>query len=614
MKFTQKLLAITFLSVLGLFGLSHKAHAATLAVNGSCTLPEAIASVNAQADGSDGCTSTGSYGTNDTINLPSGTQTLSDDLPAFTTAVVINGSGMGSTLIDAAGFEGFRYASADSQTRNLYNFTIKKLKITGAKDYAIHLSGANVVLLDELDVADSDDAVRIGYSTDVTISKSDIHDNVSQIVGESAISGFSIELGTKNTSGVASATVTDTKIRNNTAMRAGGILISSSTVFEHDDIAVAPDYEIRRVQITGNHATDQTGLMVIQSGGPTAQQGMSLVVDATTVANNATFVTDPQHLDDNVVAASFPVMAGFLITGGLTSGHHFTNVTVANNSAINQSPDNRRTFAGFYASLANSGANMDIVNTTVVGNSVTNPEALFVAPAFFATKVALDEAFQVINLSTGSTATNVLVANNLFNGQHKSCMNSLAGSLFGYSQDVDVTPTDSGHNMSDDQSCTGYQYVPGLYDTIDHEVKDNGGPVPTIALHDNSPAVDGGGQVLGISTDARGVAREGHYSVGAYQGNVLAANTTNQSNNAQLAKTGIFVAMATPIGLFMVAAPMYLLWDYRRHKSPLLEIDPSVEYTFWHHVRMVSIPLVKYRLSFSVEKTLSNRSGKVRRF
>jgi hypothetical protein len=136
--------------------------------------------------------------------------------------------------------------------------------------------------------------------------------------------------------------------------------------------------------------------------------------------------------------------------------------------------------------------------------------------------------------------------------------------------------------------------------------------VPTIALHDGSPAADAGGQVLGISTDARGVARVGHYSVGAYQGNVLSAVTNIP--NGTLAKTGLFVAIATPLGLFFIVTPLYLYWDFRRHRSPLAAIDPNVSYTFWHHISVVTIPLVKYRLSFSVEKSLSPQSGRVKRF
>ncbi|RTK93824.1 hypothetical protein EKI60_05105 [Candidatus Saccharibacteria bacterium] len=104
---TNKLIlaAFAFWAVMA-FG-SGRAHAATLNVSGGCTLPIAINSVNAGANQS-GCTAVGSYGTNDTIIIPAGTQTLTADLPTFTESVTIEGAGMNSTTIsgDSGQFRG----------------------------------------------------------------------------------------------------------------------------------------------------------------------------------------------------------------------------------------------------------------------------------------------------------------------------------------------------------------------------------------------------------------------------------------------------------------------------------------------------------------------------
>jgi hypothetical protein len=90
-------------------------------------------------------------------------------------------------------------------------------------------------------------------------------------------------------------------------------------------------------------------------------------------------------------------------------------------------------------------------------------------------------------------------------------------------------------------------------------LQDNGGVVPTMALLAGSPAINAGGQVLGISTDARGVARNSCPSVGAYQfeGAVCSATTTNANagTNAAAPNTGINsvsllgVVIATLLGL-----------------------------------------------------------------
>ena len=87
-----------------------------------------------------------------------------------------------------------------------------------------------------------------------------------------------------------------------------------------------------------------------------------------------------------------------------------------------------------------------------------------------------------------------------------------------------------------------------------------------------------------------------------------------KTNSSQLAKTGVFVAIASPMGLFMVAAALYTFTDYRRHKQPLLEMDPSVSYSYFHHLKVVSVPLVRYRLSVSVDRKVGERSDDIHHY
>lgn len=81
---------------------------------------------------------------------------------------------------------------------------------------------------------------------------------------------------------------------------------------------------------------------------------------------------------------------------------------------------------------------------------------------------------------------------------------------------------------------------------------------------------------------------------------VLGATTTAASGT--LAETGVLAISTILLMSIIVAITVYLYIDYRKHKKPLVEINPNVHYTFAHHVRMVNIPLLKYRLTFSVEK------------
>jgi hypothetical protein len=61
-----------------------------------------------------------------------------------------------------------------------------------------------------------------------------------------------------------------------------------------------------------------------------------------------------------------------------------------------------------------------------------------------------------------------------------------------------------------------------------------------------------------------------------------------------------------PVPLALIFTAVYVVWDWRRHRKPLVEQDPTVRYTIWHHLRVVTIPLFKYRISFVVSKPTSH--------
>lgn len=71
-----------------------------------------------------------------------------------------------------------------------------------------------------------------------------------------------------------------------------------------------------------------------------------------------------------------------------------------------------------------------------------------------------------------------------------------------------------------------------------------------------------------------------------------------------LANTGILAGFSMFVGFVMLGGAIYTFRDYRRHKKPLQEISPDFarSYTYWHHLRVVSIPLLRYRLQVKVEK------------
>lgn len=605
----QKLPKKYLIASLVIFGLTFvfssptKAHAATLQVDSSCTLQEAATVINNAVDGS-GCVKTGAaYGTSDTINIPAGTVTLTGDIEPITKTISIIGAGKTSTIIDANDFVGFGADfSADKLTQSV---TLKDFTINHAESFGININDALTAIIQNVIVDDSEGGVNIIGSQAVTVEDSSITNNVSTLNSGDAYSGLKIQNIGLNTSSTTTATVKNTIISNNVSSvsDSGKTGISVDTVGsildDNDQKVAGHNVIVQNVTVSNNSATQYSGVQIVSTGGPTSTVATSLKVDATTVANNTVTVKTPQTVVPGQVHEQ--LATGIFLTGKLANEQNFTNVTVANNTINNPAPDNRTSVAGFFGSMAIDSASMKIINVTVVNNNVVQPNMLTSFAAFIVVRLDLDfsgPSVVVDNITNGSSSQNGLIAHNLFNGQSRNCLNNFDLNVFGYDAVSDVTPEDLGSNLSDDQSCTGYRYSAGLYDTIDHEVKSNGGTVPTIALLANSPAINAGSQVLGISTDARGVARNGYYSVGAYQGELLAGATTK----ATLANTGIRMIPPIILGLIVFGIIIYTYSDFRKHRKPLVQADPYARhtYTYGHHISSVTIPLLRYRLHISL--------------
>lgn len=74
------------------------------------------------------------------------------------------------------------------------------------------------------------------------------------------------------------------------------------------------------------------------------------------------------------------------------------------------------------------------------------------------------------------------------------------------------------------------------------------------------------------------------------------------SKNDNRLSVNVLIFTSLVIAVPLVIIVVWLKADYNRHKKPLLEIDPNVKYTFWHHVKVVSIPLMSYRITFMIQK------------
>ena len=543
---TNKLIlaAIAFLAVLAFGG--GRAHAATLAVDTNCTLNEAIEATNNGADGN-GCVKTGAaYGTNDTINLPAGTITMNTDLYSFTSGedITVQGAGMSATTIDANGFHGFT-----TNTSPTTNKSFRSFKIINALDYAIDILSAQDIVLDRIEAAGSDQGVRL-RAVHITVSNSFIHDNDATVYDTA---GAFLVANANTSSDDISVTVTDSQINNNTGN--GNIEDVGLYVQANSATAASLALTVERTSIMNNHSENNSGVRLDFNQNSAVAD---VRIDAVTVSGNISQPTQASLSGDPFQPA---YVSGFnLAVANINPGLNLTNVTVANNHVVNEF-DNHVSVGGFFGLLVNAPEKINFTNSTVVGNTVTQttPSPFGSIPAFFIIGATLDGNSQLINAESGGSAQNSLIAHNTFNGNSYSCRSDFDGTALGLSGSFNLTPADLGNNMADDPKCENYTIIPNLYDTIGHEVADNGGPVPTIKLLPGSPAINAGGQVLGITTDARGVARSGYYSVGAYQGILGESTTTDSGSNPSSPNTGaktastLMAVIASILGLGLLS-------------------------------------------------------------
>jgi len=146
---------VALLWSVGIIFSTPKAEAATLnvvagtdAINNSndvCQLSEAIQNINDQAQTNDDCPA--GDGNDDTINLPSGTITLTADLPDITKALIIQGQSTEQTIINGAG----EYEVYNVNSVEIGEVIFRQLTIRAYKEFAIG-SAESVIKVEEVEI------------------------------------------------------------------------------------------------------------------------------------------------------------------------------------------------------------------------------------------------------------------------------------------------------------------------------------------------------------------------------------------------------------------------------------------------------------------------------
>ncbi len=300
--------------------------------------------------------------------------------------------------------------------------------------------------------------------------------------------------------------------------------ITSNNIYLHD---INDDHDI------------MYGFSVHQSGGGTTTADLSNITLADSSNSGGSF-------------DGFVLGIGAVPTFGAVGNINGTisNATLSNLSASEISAP-YATFA--FASGGTANVTVDVYNSTITGNRGSTgaifPIAGIKSAAFYSAAAGLGSS----DVATSTLRVgNSLFADNLTDTNSSNCESANFTSSFGGTGTGIATTASLGHNISDDATCTSFteegdqQNVNNIISTLG-PLQNNGGAVPTRALLPGSPAIASGGSVLGVTTDARGIARPSDCpSVGAFQfeGAVCAASTTNAGTNAGAPNTG-----ANPVSL-----------------------------------------------------------------
>lgn len=497
-----KLLVFSLLLGSGIFVFSAPVSAADFTVttttdetttNSECSLREAIQNTNNQLATYSDCPA--GDGSSDTINIPAGTFTLTSHLTTLTESAVVQGAGMGQTIIDgnAGQYVAIGLAGTGSEALEVNNLTVKSFLALG-----INASRANLIV-SNVEVDGSQALNNGGLLAGIGVQDLAADNLVATIDG-----AYVHDLD-DSASGALGGIITNTS--QNSVL---DISITNSTV--------------ARLNNTGG----QTLAIAFTSG----VFDNSFTPATTTASVSNTTVHD-------IVASTMAV--GIAIIASTNTGTSSLGATLINSTVgkISGSTD-----TGFH------GAAINIAGGAPAASSV---------------------------VSNTITTKNMLLADNNYDGTSSNC-NSVdySAQAGGTDGTVNNNIVSQDGNLSDDGSCSSYfthskdqNNLTGLNSTLG-PLANNGGTVPTIALLENSPAIDSGVTVAGLTTDARGVARPAGlaYDSGAYESPFTTAVTTEEtspstSSQDTLADTGDSQTLYAIIGISSLTFALTLAFRSR---------------------------------------------------
>lgn len=541
LSLSQRLILVAGFTLSGFFLCGATASAATInvtagaddvTVNGNCSIHEAVEAARTDA-GVDNC-SAGSGA--DTINLPDGVYDLSPasvNLDFGHESLTINGASRDGAIIDGTGGYGMQYGGGSGAISiTLSNLTVRNSAgIKSSNETEADLTITNTVWHNNV-TSGSNGIIHVNGDLSSTLEISDtiMRDNVGFLILATSSNGFNdgvfTNLDIYNNAHASGNSDSLIRIRANNSIQANNI--------EYYDNEGGPDFYAQDIVTHDINYYGQTGGAFSLT--PDPQFGAATV----TAYNIALF--------DNTGI-------GALVISSDAGGYEvdLSNITIEGNTL---------SYPGLFmmsdetTPLAGTIANMTIANNNRTGNfGMTIPAGMGI--------------MSLSGITPTVVVSNVLYANNLDEGTPQNCVPA-------------TPPFDSwvsgGGNLSDDATCAGINGEPSDINNVAANIDDlvQDGSTWVVPLLENSPAVDAGVTVAGLTEDQRGVARpqNASFDIGAFEydgestpdpdpdpapdpapsdqaGTGSGAGTSQ--TDSQLAKTGINLLIGSSIALGMIA-------------------------------------------------------------
>jgi hypothetical protein len=655
-------------SVLCMLLLTPKASAATLNVvagndaiadNNQCQLSEAITNINGQAQTHDDCLA--GDGNNDTINLPTGTITLTTDAIYLSKPVTIAGQGIDSSIID--GNNG-QFAFSDITLYSTGEVSISSFTITAFKGIGLMVNSAasntivniNSIVIDGTNSAKSSSNAIGGASFDIngSVNLNDVHIHDIQANGAVSLFGLSFHSRLSGTSNVNLNKVTIAGLSSDDSVIAGIALLTGLVDGSFTPGTINASIENSTITNLASNGSAITGIAsygIVNSGtanialnlqnntiygfsgsGTRVGLGLASVASGLTDVSNVTINATNNIISsstsgcvlagDMALAFGLPDPSAGTINQTLTSnGGNITDDASCNNY-FNQPTDKNEVpnLPSFFSNLTNNGGSIPTIkplpgNVAIDGGictdqtpntdarGITRPQGQTCDSGAY----EVEQASHDTNQSTSPKQTKLITPAGVIN---KSFTTVSTDGLPKDNADVNYqyplglstftleVPSGSTQAVSlfYETSLKAKQLVPRKYKTT-NKIFSN---IPNAQLSD--VVIDGktGVQLTYNITDGGELDQDGQVN-----GIIIDPVGLAQEDPSLLTNTGDFILVAIPIGTALIIATVIVTYvDYRKHKKPLLDInrDLAKSYTYWHHLKTVTIPLFSYRLSFAFEK------------